>query len=87
VRTFSTGSRPALRAAACGGRPRAGNDAAATGELASPSHQMIPLRRQRIALPTPSIPSQSSPESVQMALMVRANGQNAEWPPSSAHRR
>jgi hypothetical protein len=29
VRTFSTNSRPALRAAACGGRPRAGSDAAA----------------------------------------------------------
>jgi hypothetical protein len=26
VRSFSTTSRPALRAAACGGRPRAGND-------------------------------------------------------------
>jgi hypothetical protein len=25
VNTFSTASRPALRAAACGGRPRAGN--------------------------------------------------------------
>ncbi len=27
VRSFSTTSRPALRAAACGGRPRAGSDA------------------------------------------------------------
>jgi hypothetical protein len=32
VRSFSTNSRPALRAAACGGRPRAGSDAAATGD-------------------------------------------------------
>jgi hypothetical protein len=30
VRSFSTNSRPALRAAACGGRPRAGSDTAAT---------------------------------------------------------
>jgi hypothetical protein len=29
-------SRPALRAAACGGRPRAGSDTTATGEPASP---------------------------------------------------
>jgi hypothetical protein len=36
-RLFSTPSRPALRAAACGGRPRAGSDATATGEPASPS--------------------------------------------------
>jgi len=37
VRSFSSTSRPALRAAACGGRPRAGNDTTATGEPASPS--------------------------------------------------
>jgi hypothetical protein len=37
VRTFSTPSRPALRAAACGGRPRAGSDTTATGRPASPS--------------------------------------------------
>jgi hypothetical protein len=37
VRSFSTTSRPALRAAACGGRPRAGSDPTATGEPASPS--------------------------------------------------
>jgi hypothetical protein len=30
VRSFSTNSRPALRAAACGGRPRAGSDATVT---------------------------------------------------------
>jgi hypothetical protein len=30
IRPFSTASRPALRAAACGGRPRAGNDTSAT---------------------------------------------------------
>ena len=30
VRSFSTNSRPALRAAACGGRPRAGSDTTAT---------------------------------------------------------
>jgi hypothetical protein len=37
VRSFSTNSRPALRAAACGGRPRAGGDTAVTGKRASPS--------------------------------------------------
>jgi hypothetical protein len=37
VRTFSTNSRPALRAAACGGRPRAGSDTTVTGQLALPS--------------------------------------------------
>jgi hypothetical protein len=30
VKSFSTPSRPALRAAACGGRPRAGNDTTGT---------------------------------------------------------
>jgi hypothetical protein len=35
VRSFSTNSRPALRAAACGGRPRAGSDAAGTGNRPS----------------------------------------------------
>ena len=39
VRTFSTNSRPALRAAACGGRPRAGNDTTVTGEPAHPPHR------------------------------------------------
>jgi hypothetical protein len=39
VRNFSTNSRPALRAAACGGRPRAGNDTTGTEEPASPSRQ------------------------------------------------
>src|SRR5215213_5845364 len=39
VRTFSTDSRPALRAAACGGRPRAGSDATVTGVPASPSRR------------------------------------------------
>jgi hypothetical protein len=38
VTTFSTTSRPALRAAACGGRPRAGSDTTVTGEPASPSN-------------------------------------------------
>jgi len=37
VRTFSTSSRPALRAAACGGRPRAGNDMTVTERPASPN--------------------------------------------------
>jgi hypothetical protein len=37
VRSFSTNSRPALRAAACGGRPRAGSDTTATEEPASPA--------------------------------------------------
>ena len=37
VRTFSTNLRPALRAAACGGRPRAGSDPTVTGAPASPS--------------------------------------------------
>jgi hypothetical protein len=36
VRTFSTNFKAGLRAAACGGRPRAGNEATATGEPASP---------------------------------------------------
>jgi hypothetical protein len=36
VRSFSTNSRPALRAAAVGGRPRAGNDTTLTGRAASP---------------------------------------------------
>jgi hypothetical protein len=36
-RSFSTNSRPALRAAACGGRPRAGSDPTVTGAPASPS--------------------------------------------------
>ena len=48
VRSFHTSSRPALRAAACGGRPRAGNDTTATGEPASPSTPRIAqLRRIR----------------------------------------
>jgi hypothetical protein len=34
--SFFTPSRPALRAAACGGRPRAGNHTTATGEPVSP---------------------------------------------------
>ena len=37
VRSFSTNSRPALRAAACGGRPRAGSHTTVTGEPASPT--------------------------------------------------
>jgi GrpB-like predicted nucleotidyltransferase (UPF0157 family) len=35
---FSTNSRPALRAAACGGRPRAGSDATVPGRPASSTH-------------------------------------------------
>jgi hypothetical protein len=35
-------SRPALRAAACGGRPRAGSDTTVTREPASPSTQADP---------------------------------------------
>ena len=35
-------SRPALRAAACGGRPRAGSHTTATGQPASPSREVIP---------------------------------------------
>src|SRR4029450_10355794 len=42
VRSLSTSSRPALRAAASGGRPRAGGDAAATGEPTSPTRQGVP---------------------------------------------
>ena len=37
VRICSTNSKRALRAAACGGRPRAGSDPTVTGESASPS--------------------------------------------------
>ena len=39
VRSFSTNSRPALRAAASGGRPRAGSDTTVTAEPASPFTQ------------------------------------------------
>jgi hypothetical protein len=39
VRSFSTNSRPALRAAASGGRPRAGSDTTAPREPASPNAQ------------------------------------------------
>jgi hypothetical protein len=42
VRTFWTNSRPALRAAACCGRPRAGNDTMGTGAPASPSQTGTP---------------------------------------------
>jgi hypothetical protein len=33
-------SRPALRAVACGGRPRAGNDATVTGEPTAPGERL-----------------------------------------------
>jgi hypothetical protein len=36
VKTFSSISRPALRAAACGGRPRAGNNTTGTEERPHP---------------------------------------------------
>jgi hypothetical protein len=49
-RSFSTNSRPALRAAACGGRPRAGSDTTVTGEPASP----IPLRRTLTSMAIPT---------------------------------
>jgi hypothetical protein len=35
-RSFSTSSRPALRAAACGGRPRAGSETTGTGTDLNP---------------------------------------------------
>jgi len=44
VRSFSTTSRPALRAAACGGRPRAGSDTTITAEPTSPSTQGSDVR-------------------------------------------
>ena len=44
VRLFSTRSRPALRAAACGGRPRAGNDMTGTGDWPTAP---LALERQR----------------------------------------
>jgi hypothetical protein len=45
VRSFSTNSRPALRAAACGGRPRAGSDTTVTtGESQSQVTGSPPLR-------------------------------------------
>jgi hypothetical protein len=47
---FSIPSRPALRAAACGGRPRAGSDATATGEPTSP----IPLRSTLTSMAIPA---------------------------------
>jgi hypothetical protein len=43
VRSFSTNSRPALRAAAYGGRPRAGSDTTVAGEPASPSMAVVPI--------------------------------------------
>ena len=43
-RLFSTPSRPALRAAASGGRPRAGNDTTGTGE---PAHPLRAAHRYR----------------------------------------
>jgi hypothetical protein len=49
-RLFSTPSRPTLRAAACGGRPRAGSDTTVTGEPASP----IPLRRTLTSMAIPT---------------------------------
>jgi hypothetical protein len=42
VRSFSTNSRPTLRAAASGGRPRAGSDTTVTGEPASRSRHGEP---------------------------------------------
>jgi hypothetical protein len=50
VRGFSTNSRPALRAAACGGRPRAGS----TGSTGSFVRSLRVIRRQVIAHPTVS---------------------------------
>jgi hypothetical protein len=47
VRSFSTNSRPALRAAACGGRPRAGSTATGTGAPASPSTSGATKPRRR----------------------------------------
>jgi ketosteroid isomerase-like protein len=41
VRSSSTTSRPALRAAASGGRPRAGSDPTATGRPTSPSPSRV----------------------------------------------
>jgi len=53
VRTSSTASRPALRAVACGGRPRAGSATTATGAPASPSRQAtrLPQRPQQVFTP------------------------------------
>jgi hypothetical protein len=42
VRTFSTSSRPALRAAACGGRPRAGKDLTGTATWPHPRCDLMP---------------------------------------------
>jgi hypothetical protein len=41
VRSFSTNSRPALRTAACGGRPRAGNHTMATGGAPAPPFSLV----------------------------------------------
>ena len=64
VISFSTNSRPALRAAASGGRPRAGNDTTATGEPASPSSQQEPkhphLPTKAELKPQPAGPAVSS---------------------------
>jgi hypothetical protein len=42
VRSFSTNSRPALRAAACGGRPRAGSDTMVIGAPSHPARKREP---------------------------------------------
>jgi hypothetical protein len=42
VRRLSANSRPALWAAACGGRPRAGSDATVTGEPTAPWLEAVP---------------------------------------------
>jgi hypothetical protein len=47
-RLFSTPSKPALRAAACGGRPRADNDTTITGTPTSPSIQGGPVGESAI---------------------------------------
>jgi hypothetical protein len=62
VRSFSTNSRPALRAAACGGRPRAGSDTMVTGIPTNPPCGGDPEQR-RCTRPCPArlLPPPASP--------------------------
>jgi hypothetical protein len=59
VRSFSTNSRPALRAAASGGRPRAGN--ATTGNWGTGQTLSIPGRAGIVPLTT----TETTPETTQ----------------------
>ena len=83
VRSFSTTSRPALRAAASGGRPRAGSDTTGTGTaLTLPRHGSPTGMRHttrgathgsgRSYLPISAYANQSAPTAT-FALLKRTN--------------